>query len=46
MVTSRLGVERREILIATLEGILGKTNIKCADTTHKAAGKIIGNKGK
>ena len=43
---SDLELEEGATLTAMLEEIFGKTNIECVITTHKAAGKIIGNKGK
>ena len=43
---SDLELEGGATLAAMLEEIFGKTNIECVITTHKAAGKIIGDKEK
>ena len=43
---SDLELEDGGTLAAMLEEIFGKTNIECVITTHKAAGKVIGNKEK
>ena len=43
---SNLELKEEGTLAAMLEEIFGKTNIECVITTHKAAGKIIGNKEK
>ena len=41
---SNLELKEGETLAAMLEEIFGKTNIECVIKTHKAAGKIIGEK--
>ena len=43
---SNLGLKEEATLAVMLEETFGKTNIECVMTTHKAAGKIIGDKGK
>ena len=43
---SNLELKEGGTLAAMLEEIFGKTNIECVITTHKAAGKIIGEKEK
>ena len=43
---SELELEDGGTFAAMLEEIFGKTNIECVITTHKAAGKVIGNKEK